>query len=126
MKKFLLSTLVLELLFIGISIYGIFKPDVEYNITTGRIVYIDEYYDAIDDGIRYTPYINYTVNGVEYKNVEYGAYDSSMKVNDEVNVYYLPDDPTFIQAEGYEKVPYVVLAISTIFLLITIFIFMRR
>lgn len=116
----------MELLFVGISIFGIFHKDIDYQVTKGKITYIEEYYDPIDKEFWYTTYIDYSVNGIEYKNVEYGAYDSSMKIGDEVNVYYSEDDPTFIQAEGYKKVPYVVLSISLVFLVITILAFIKK
>lgn len=126
MKKFSLGFIVVELMFIIISLYGIFHKDIDYEVTKGKIVYIEEYHDPINEEFWYTPYIDYSVNGIEYKNVEYGAYDSSMKVGDEVNVYYSTEDPTLIQAEGFKKVPYIVLSISLVFLIITIYISLRK
>lgn len=110
----------------GFSIYGIFAPDKEYLTTKGTIVDIEIVYDSIDDNNTYKPYIDYEVNGIKYEHVEYGAYDSSMKVNDEVVVYYDPEDPTLIQAEGYKKVPYVVLGISTIFTISSIIVAIKK
>lgn len=126
MKRFNLMFILVSILFMGISIFMIFQPEEDYEITTGRIVRIDEYFDSINDSIIYTPIIDYSVDEIEYKNVEYGAYDSSMKVGDEVNVYYKADNPSNIQAEGYKNVPYVVLAISIVFLVISIFSFTRN
>lgn len=120
MKKFFMPFIIASIGFMCLSIYGIFKPDVEYKTTTGIIVRIDEHYDPIDDSINYTPYIDYKVDKTEYKDVEYGAYNSSMKIGDEVKVYYEPTDPTSIQAEGYKKVPYITLAISIVFLIVSI------
>lgn len=125
MKKFNLLSILVSVLFIGLSLYAILKEDPEYKITTGKIVTIEEYYDPIDDMRTYTPYIDYKVNDIEYKNVEYGAYDSSMKVGDNVNVYYLPEDPSLIQAEGYKNVPYIVLTISSILLVASIIVFIK-
>ena len=108
------------------SIIGIFTPDKEYLTTKGIIVDIEEYYDSIDDSNSYTTYIDYEVNGTKYEHVQYGSYNSSMKINDEIVVYYDPEDPTLIQAEGYKKVPYVVLGISTVFTIGSIITMIRR
>ena len=126
MKKFYLVFIIFSLVFVGLGTYGIFKPEEKYEETIGTIVRIEEGYSTSDDGITYTPYINYKVNNKEYKDVQYGAYNSSMKVGDEVKVYYLFDDPTYIQAEGYKNVPYIVLGISLIFLSISIFLFIKK
>lgn len=125
MKKYFIGTMIVGLLFICLSIYGIFHKDIEYIETKGIITDINSDYDSISEQTIYKVYIDYSVDNVEYKNVEYGAYNSSMQIGDEVIVYYSPDNPTFIQAEGYKKVPYVVLAISIVFELISIFFFIR-
>lgn len=118
MKRFYFGFVFVGIVLSLLSIIAIFKSDEEYLTTKGTIVRIDEYYDNVDDTYNYTVYIDYEVNNTKYKDVEYGAYDSSMKVKDEVIVYYSPNDPTHIQAKGYEKVPYIVLPFA---LLITIF-----
>ena len=118
MKRFYFSFIIVGLLISIISLVGIFKPDEDYLTTQGTIIRIEEYWDTIDDTYSYTPIINYEVNGVKYDNIEYGAYDSSMKVGDKVTVYYSPTDPTRIQAEGYKTVPYITLPFA---LLITIY-----
>lgn len=126
MRKFVILPIVFSLLFIGISTYDILKPDEKYLTTTGKIVRIVEDYDISADAISYTTYIDYEVNNTKYRNVEYGAYNSSMNVGDEVTVYYLENNPTFIQAEGYEKTPYIVIGISLVFLIISIVILVKK
>lgn len=126
MKKFILPSIIVSILFIVLSIIGIVKPDEEYYTTTGTIVRIEEYLDVIDDTTYYTPYIDYEVNDIQYKDVEYGAYNSNMQVGQQVTVYYLPEDPSMIQAEGYKKVPYITLGISLVFLAISVFLFIKK
>ena len=109
MKKFYFGFIIVGLILSCLSLYGIFGPKKEYLTTQGTIVSIIEDYDATDDSFISRVLINYEVNGIKYEDVEYGAYDSSMKVGDQVTVYYEEENPTHIQAEGYTKVPYVVL-----------------
>lgn len=124
-KKFLLAFIGTDLLIMSIGIYALFKPDKDYKQTQGTIVNIIENYDSINDTISCQTIINYSVNNIEYNNVEYGAYNSSMKIGDQVIVYYDEDDPSLIQAEGYEKVPYIVIAMSIVFLIITLVTFTK-
>lgn len=104
-----------------ISLYDIFKPKELYNETTGVITRIIEEYDVSTDAMSYTPIISYSYNGKTYDNVEYGAYNSSMKIGDEVKVYVSLKDPTLIQSDGYEKAPYVILVFSTIILFFSLY-----
>ncbi len=98
----------------AISLIGIIKKDEEYLSVEGTIVDIVENYDPIDDDCDYSTYVDYEVEGKEYKNVEYGSYNSSMEIGDRVEVLYSPNNPNHIQAPGYKTVPYVVLTISSI------------
>lgn len=120
MKRFGISFIVAGLLIFILSLVGIFKPEEKYLTTTGTIVNIIEDYDAIDDSTYYTVYINYEANNIDFNNVEYGAYNSSMKIGDEVKVYYSPKDPSHIQAEGYQKVPYITLCASIVGIIVGI------
>ena len=126
MRKISIPFIVVSLLFMGFSIYGILKPKEEYLTTKGIIVEIEEDYDPIDDNTFYTTFIDYEVEDKKYSHVEYGAYNSKMNVGDEVTVYYIENNPSLIQAEGYQKVPYIVFFISLGFLAISIFMFVRN
>ena len=125
-RKISIALILISLLLMSISLIVIFGPKKDYLTTKGIIVDIVESYDATDDSNSYTPIINYSINGIEYKNVEYGAYISSMNIGDEVLVYYEVDNPTHIQAEGFEKVPYVVLGLSIISIIISIIMFIKK
>ena len=121
MKKFkkvfgLVITLVVGVVLVGFSIAALSAPDVDYQTTTGTIVDIQEETDAEDFTSGQT-YVDYTVDGKEYTHVEFGSYSSSMKLGDKVTVLYDPADPTHIQAEGTEFVPYVVLVVGILILL---------
>ena len=125
MRRFLVIFFIADLFFIVFSIYGIFHDDGPYKQTTGVIKNIISDYNYNDEMSICHVYIDYNVNGQEFKNVEYGAYNSSMKINDEVVVYYKEDNPSFIQAEGYKKVPYITLVLSIIFAIIGTLTFIK-
>ena len=124
-KVFSIILTIISIILLIFSLYGIFGPKKEYLTTTGTIVNIVESMDVTTDSTNSKAIIDYTVNGKEYKNVEYGAYNSSMKIGDEVLVYYEPNDPTHIQAEGFQKVPYVVLGISIVTIAVSIVLFIK-
>lgn len=114
--------IIFDLVFIGLAIFSILQPEKEYRKAIGTIIRIEEQYDSTDSSNDMIVYISYKAGGKFFNNVEYGAYDSSMKVGDKVNVYYEPGNPSFFQPEGYKTVPYVVLGIAVVFLLVTIFV----
>lgn len=136
-KKISTTSSAIGFLIIGIflavaSIWGIVDQKTStavYAETTGTIVKIDE--QQVDDGdngftTEYTPYINYTVDGKTYENVQYGAYDSSMKVGSTVTVQYDTKDPANIKAPGSEKIPYIVLAVSIVCIIVSVVLFIKR
>ena len=124
-RRFLVILVFVAIILMVISLFGIFGPKKEYLTTTGTIVNIVESMDVTTDSINSKAIIDYTADGKEYKNVEYGAYNSSMKIGDEVLVYYEPNDPTHIQAEGFQNVPYVVLGVSIVTIAISIVLFIK-
>ena len=105
---------IVAVLLAAAAIFILTRPKVDYKICTGTIVDIQEHYNYTGDApsTEYTVLIDYTVDGKEYKNAEYFGYDSSMKVGGKVKVYYNPENPEEIQAEGYQSVPYVFLGVS--------------
>lgn len=125
-RKFAIILAIVAIILMSISLFGIFGPKKEYLTTTGRIVDIVESMDVSSDSIEYKAIIDYIVDAVEYNNVEYGSYNSSMEIGDEVLVYYEKDNPSKIQAEGFQTVPYVILGVSFISIIISIFLFIRN
>lgn len=126
-KRFFMaiSTIIIALIFVGLSIFAIARKDeVTFENVEATIVRIDEFYDTVNQQNEYTVFVDYEVEGVKYKGVEYGAYDSSMDVGDTVTAKYDVDNPEFIEAEGSENVPYIVggagfvLAVFGIYMLI--------
>lgn len=102
-----ISCIIASLIILVISIIGITAPKIEMLETKGVIVNIKEYIDPIDDTNSYTTYIDYSIGKEKYKNVEYGAYDSKMKVGDQVIVMYDPNNHTHIEAPNADRVPYI-------------------
>ncbi len=103
------STILMALILTGLSVIGIVrKDDAEYRDVEATIVRINEEYDHINEQYEYTVFVDYEVDGVKYKSVEYGAYDSSMEIGDTVEAKYDVNNPEVIEAEGSEKVPYIV------------------
>lgn len=88
------------------------KNNVEYENVRATIVSINEEYDHVAEQYDYNVYVDYEVDGVKYNGVEYGAYNSSMKIGDAVKVKYDVNNPGFIQPEGSETVPYIVGAVA--------------
>lgn len=111
MRKILMpvSTIVAALFLIVLSVLAIrYSDDTVYRSTEATIVRIEEHYNDIDEMYEHTVFVDYEVDGVKFKGIEYGAYDSSMEIGDTVKAEYDMKDPTFIQAEGSENVPYIV------------------
>ena len=125
-KLFSVILAIMSVLLISISLFLLLSPKKEYLTTTGTIVDIVERMDVSTDSIDNKAIIDYTVDGIDYKDVEYGAYNSSMKIGDEVLVYYEADNPSHIQAKGFEKVPYVILIVSTVALVASIILLIKE
>lgn len=113
--KVAFTFILVGILLIAISVLAMTKvKDVDsFSETQAEITSIDE--EEILDGsdsssYEYTVKVKYMVNGVEYTDIDYGSYSSSMKVGDSVTVLYNPENPADIQAPGADKVPYIVLA----------------
>lgn len=84
---------------------------VTYAKTEGVISSITS--ERVEDGDgdyhdEYTVKVSYTVNGKEYRDVEYGSYDSFMKEGGKVEILYNVDDPSDIKAPGSNLIPYIV------------------
>ena len=105
----------MAIILIGVAVFMLTRPETNYLETTGTIKRIEEKVDPVGDNqYEYTVYIDYKVGGVEYKDAEYGAYNSSMKEGDTVTVFYYPENPEQIQPKGYKTVPYIVIGISVV------------
>ena len=102
-----LGFMLIGAIFAGFGIYMCTVPEKERLTTTGTLVEIVEGIDAADDQVTHETYVDYTIDGKEYKHAYYGAYETGMKVGDTVEIQYLAEDPENIQAPGAEKVKYV-------------------
>ena len=123
----IIGFIVLGLALIVICIIIIVKPDDRVFVeTTGTIVNIVEEYSSFDDSNNYQVFVDYSVDGKDYKNVEYGAYNSKMKVGDSVTILYNQDDPTDITSPGSDKVVYFVLAAGILSLLVGVGLILKR
>lgn len=125
-KGSILIMCIVSLVILTICIVSIVQPKKDYLETQGVIVDFKEFYDVTSDSNVTKTYIDYEVDGKTYKNVEYPSYNSGMKINDTVTVLYEPEDPTFIQAPGGEKVPYIVGGAAIVSLIVSVILLIRR
>ncbi len=109
-----IGLLIAGIVLVGISIFIMRAPKVEYVTATAAIVDIQVEHDDIENSEVYTVFVDYTIDGVDYKNVEYGSYSSSMSVGDTVDIEYDPADPSHIQAPGSDMIPYILLAVGAV------------
>ena len=93
-----------------LSVIIIGSPNTEYLTATATIVDIQEEYDITLEEYTHNVFIDYSVNGVDYKNVPYVGYDSSMEIGRSVEIEYDPANPENIQTPGGGFIPYVTLA----------------
>ena len=111
----------------GLSTYS--RQKKVYAETQATITVIDEYYDmlanALEGETKHKVYVDYTVDGQEYSNIEFGAYDPSMKENDTVTVKYNVDDPADISTPPSVTLPLVSLGVGILLLAIGV-IFMIK
>lgn len=116
---------IIALVFVVTSVVLMNASKKELLETNGTIVKFVENYSDNGEYESTDTYIDYSVNGKEYKNVKYGAYDSKMEIGDEVVVLYDENDPTFIQTPGSDFVPLAVLGISSVIFIVSLVSFIR-
>ena len=122
------SALIVGLIILSLGIFAVIHDKTSntiYEDLTATIVDIDK--RLVSDGpndnhYEYTVYVDYAVYGERYEHVEYGAYDSKMKVGDKVTVYYDVSDPSIINAPGFENVPYIFIAVGTVITFIGVYL----
>lgn len=120
------STIIVASILALLSLIAVVRSDdTVYKNTEATIVRIEEEYDTLNEQYEHTVYVDYEVDGVEFKGVEYGAYDSSMEIGDTVKVKYDMKDPAFIQAEGSEKVPYIVGGVGLAVFVVGVFMLIK-
>lgn len=88
-----------------------------YEPVEATVVRVETSYDS-DDNLNYTAYIDYTVNGKEYKNVQSPESNSSMKEGDKIEILYNVDDPTDLSSKSSSKFVIIFIIISSIVILI--------
>lgn len=79
----------------------------DFGTVEATIVRIEEEYDSAREEYDHHVFVDYEVDGVEYKDAEYGEYWASMKTGDKVTAKYDIDNPEHVQSEHSEIVPYV-------------------
>lgn len=104
--------MIIGAIFIVLSVLIMRAPERELIPITVTIVDIQEERDIIDDEIRYAVFVDYEVNGKEYKNIEYGAYDSSMEVGGTTEAFYDASDPTLLSSTESNLIVYVILVVG--------------
>ncbi|MBP5154668.1 MAG: DUF3592 domain-containing protein [Lachnospiraceae bacterium] len=101
MKKSILFLFIFGVAVLALGIFLIVNSHDEYPETTAVITRIDEF-DTVDtDGshtTEHTVYVDYTVDGKEYKNIRYGEYSIGFKVGKEITIKYNPENPA--ETEG--------------------------
>ena len=126
-------SIIISVMFIVIGLIFYFKFDPsDFDVkASGTIVEIDEHYESIggDNELVHTVYIDFFAGMKKYEHIDFGSYNSKMKVGDTVEFYYMSTDPTQIAGLNKEKVPYIGLAfaiIGFILLVVEVFIVIRR
>ena len=122
------GTFLVGILFIVLSCMALAQPKQDtLPSATGVIQRIEETPPVgTDDDWEYHVFVSYTDEaGVKHENIEYPAYDSSMKEGGEVEVLYDPASPENIQAPGGGFVPYITLAVGVIAVLIGAISFLK-
>jgi len=98
------KTVILGLVFVLVGCFitywmaGSAKETKDYPTTEATIVFIDKTYDYTTENYDYTVYIDYSVGGTDYTNVEFPQYKSSYKYGAQITIKYNPDDPSTIYA----------------------------
>ena len=110
--RFYASAIVISLLITVISVIGIFAPKTERLPAKAVISDIQSEYDGAAEQTNYSVYVDYEIDGQKYTHIDYGSYNSSMKVGDTVDIEYSAEDPENIQSPGSEKIPYITGAVG--------------
>lgn len=132
-KKILTAviSLVIGIIFIVVSILLLSKnANTNYAEITGTIVDITEEWnptaDVDEDQYDHHTFVDYTVDGKEYKHVELGQYSSTMKIGDKVDFLYNVDDPAEISSKGGKLFGIIGIVAGVLIIVIGIFSFLRR
>ena len=107
-----------------LTLFLVFSKPIPENYvqTEATIVKIEEklspVYDDSDgigpDDYEHTVFVDYSYDGKEYKNCEYGNYSSSMKEGDKVVIYLNPDDPAEFRSDDSGNFVFVIIGIVII------------
>lgn len=95
------------LVILGISLFALVNHQEYDGKTTATISYIKQERkefisndDSNEEQYEYTVFVDYVVDGKEYKHVQFDSYDSSMKVGQTINIKYDLNDPSKIQSQN--------------------------
>lgn len=132
-KKILTAviTLIIGIVFIVGGILILSKnANTDYAEITGTIVDITEEWNPSanvdEDQYDHHTFVDYTVDGKEYKHVELGQYDSSMEIGDKVDFLYNVDNPAEISSKGGNIFGIVAIGIGILSILFGIISFLRK
>ena len=111
MKKQLNQNVLLIIVGVAVMLAGfVFLKDSQgtFEKTEAVITRIEEYREiGNDDELKHDVYVDYTVNGTEYKDVLFDTYSAGMKVGKTITIEYDVDNNANIRSSGAKFVPYI-------------------
>ena len=101
---------------VGLVFFTSYDPSVYDVKATGTITDMDEHYESIggDNELVCDVYIDYVADGKNYEHVEFGEWNSGMRLGDEVEFWYMSSDPAKIASAGKDAAPYFALAFAIV------------
>ena len=116
-KKYDLFPLIIGVVLILAGCFFLSDMRGSYKKTEAVIVEINEYYgigsDA--DALQYDVFVNYEVDGKEYKHILLGSYDFTMKNGKVITIEYNTDKPGKIRMPYAAVAPYILFAAGGLF-----------
>lgn len=105
------------------------EADITWAEAQATIVAIVEDPDYIptfdDDTPEYDVYVSYSIAGVAYENVKYGAYTSSWHVGDSVKIWYNVDNPGEITSPNSGMLPLIFIGMGILVIVVGVFILIK-
>ena len=102
--KMAIGFIIVGLLMLGISTFAFINYKEYDGVTNATISKIAKTDDRTameeEEDIGYTVYVDYEIDGKEFKNIELGSYSSDMKEGDKIEIRYDLNDPYQIKTPG--------------------------
>ena len=108
--------IVIAICLLGFGIYSILNPHTDYLETTAVITDIQEDYDVATETYEYRAFIDYEVDGKEYKNVEFGTANAG-DVGKQITIRYNPNNPGEIESTNSEIFSYISAGVGALLLI---------